>query len=176
MRGPDFKSLSFVDTPGLYQSGSLVQDATSVADIERLVVSLIEENRTIIVAVMEALQSTVVQKIFKFAEDVDVNGSRTLGVITKCDLPKVAETDDFEALIRRAKNQERHLSHGWYMVKNRSSTEAKVKVSLEAAREKEEKLFSSPEWAPAASGLDSDRLGIAALRTGLSRAPSKSAG
>mgnify|MGYP003633891340 CR=1 FL=1 len=54
------------------------------------------------------------------------------------------------------------------MVKNRSSTEAKAKVSLEAAREKEEKLFTSPEWSPIVSGLDPNRLGIAALRTGLS--------
>ena len=70
--------------------------------------------------------------------------------------------------LRRAKNQERNLNHGWYMVKNRSSTEAKAKVSLEAAREKEQKLFTSPEWSPIVSGLDPNRLGIAALRTGLS--------
>lgn len=168
MRGPDFKSLSFVDTPGLYHSANSEQDATSVADIERLVVSLIEENRTVIVAVMEASQSTVGQKIFKFADDVDVNGSRTLGVMTKCDLTVTTETDAFEATLRRAKNLERNLNHGWYMVKNRSSTEAKAKVSLAAAREKEQKLFASPEWSPTVSGLDPKRLGIAALRTGLS--------
>lgn len=49
-------------------------------------------------AVMEASQSTVGQKIFKFADDVDVNGSRTLGVMTKCDLAITSETDAFEAV------------------------------------------------------------------------------
>lgn len=65
MRGPNFKSLSFVDTPGLYvckyfsgsgleytdisQASSSEQDTTSVADIENLVVSLISEKRTVIV-------------------------------------------------------------------------------------------------------------------------------
>jgi len=47
---------------------------------------------------MEASQSTVGQKIFKFADDVDVNGSRTLGVMTKCDLAITSETDAFEAV------------------------------------------------------------------------------
>jgi len=66
MRGPDFKSLSFVDTPGLYSGKISIyfsflhpanipsaktqhQDSTSVVDIEKLVVSLIEEKRTVIV-------------------------------------------------------------------------------------------------------------------------------
>src|SRR6266536_478397 len=63
MRGPDFKSLSFVDTPGLYEGKIFIylsflhcanipsaksqhQNATSAVDIEKLVVSLIEEKRT----------------------------------------------------------------------------------------------------------------------------------
>ena len=44
-------------------------------------------------AVMEATQGTVSQGIFKFAEDVDVNGERTIGVMTKCDLVPTPEVD-----------------------------------------------------------------------------------
>jgi hypothetical protein len=58
--------------------------------------------------------------------------------------------------------------HGWYLVKNRSSTEAKANMSLEAARVKESQLFASPKWSPDSSGIQPDRMGIAALRTGLS--------
>jgi hypothetical protein len=46
---------------------------------------------------MEATQSTVGQKIFKFADDVDTTGERTIGVMTKCDLTVTSETDAFEA-------------------------------------------------------------------------------
>ena len=70
--------------------------------------------------------------------------------------------------LRRAKNQDLVLKHGWYLVKNRSSTEAKANISLEAARLKESQLFASPEWSPSSSGIQPDRMGIAALRTGLS--------
>lgn len=47
---------------------------------------------------MEATQSTVGQKIFKFADDVDIEGERTLGVMTKCDLVVTSDTDAFEAV------------------------------------------------------------------------------
>lgn len=47
---------------------------------------------------MEASQATVGQKIFKFANDVDVSGGRTLGVMTKCDLASTLGTDAFEAV------------------------------------------------------------------------------
>jgi Dynamin central region len=41
-------------------------------------------------------------------------------------------------------------------------------MSLEAARVKESQLFASPNWSPGSSGIQPDRMGIAALRTGLS--------
>jgi hypothetical protein len=47
---------------------------------------------------MEATQGTETQKIFKFADDVDITGERTLGVLTKCDLVKTSETDAFQAV------------------------------------------------------------------------------
>lgn len=70
--------------------------------------------------------------------------------------------------LRRARNQERILKHGWYVVKNRSSTETKAKVSLNASREKESRLFAGGAWRPSSSGLQDDRMGIHSLRTGLS--------
>lgn len=42
---------------------------------------------------MEATQGTVSQGIFKFADDVDINGERTIGVMTKCDLVPTSDTD-----------------------------------------------------------------------------------
>jgi len=47
---------------------------------------------------MEASQLTNNQKIFAFADDVDIEGARTLGVLTKCDIVNLEQTDDFEAV------------------------------------------------------------------------------
>jgi len=47
---------------------------------------------------MEASQGTVGQKIFKFADDVDTDGQRTIGVLTKCDLAPTTDADAFEAV------------------------------------------------------------------------------
>jgi hypothetical protein len=47
---------------------------------------------------MEASQLTNNQKIFAFADDVDITSERTLGVLTKCDIVNLEQTDDFEAV------------------------------------------------------------------------------
>ncbi|KAF4629379.1 hypothetical protein G7Y89_g8768 [Cudoniella acicularis] len=99
MRGPNFKSLSFVDTPGLYASGSSMQDTKSAEEIDHLVKSLVSEGRTVIVGVMEVHQEPVNQKIFRFADDIDMTGERTIGVLTKVDCVPVGpdHTDQFQA-------------------------------------------------------------------------------
>jgi len=55
---------------------------------------------------MEALQTTVSQKIFTFAGDVDSLGERTIGVMTKCDRVNTLETDAFEAVCLNSALQE----------------------------------------------------------------------
>jgi len=54
---------------------------------------------------MDATQRTEIQKIFKLADDVDITGERTLGVLTKCDNVKTKDTDPFQAvsIVRDAK-------------------------------------------------------------------------
>jgi hypothetical protein len=135
---------------------------------------------------MEANQQTVAQKIFKLALDADPTRGRTIGVMTKADLLNPFDTDAFNAVcyaqfrdrtislsnmikqtIQTAANQSNGFKHGWYVVKNRSSTEAKASISLEAARTIESALFAKPEWSNV-SGILKDRLGISSLRTGLS--------
>jgi hypothetical protein len=63
--------------------------------------------------------------------------------------------------------QNKRSKHGWYIVKNRSSTEAQDNVSLEVVRELETALFTSPGWANVPD-LQKEWLGISALRTALS--------
>lgn len=69
-----------------------------------------------------------------------------------------------------ARNKESVLKCGWYAVRNRSSSEAKHELTLKEAKGKESELFSEKPWNPATSGLEKERLGIDALRTGLSKA------
>jgi hypothetical protein len=69
--------------------------------------------------------------------------------------------------IQTAANQSNGFKHGWYLVKNRSSTEAKAGIPLESARNVEAALFAKPEWSNVSETLK-ERMGIAALRTGLS--------
>ena len=63
--------------------------------------------------------------------------------------------------------QNKRSKHGWYIVKNRSSTEVQDNVSLEVVREIETALFTSPVWANVPD-LQKEWLGISALRTALS--------
>ena len=63
--------------------------------------------------------------------------------------------------------QNKRSKRGWYIVKNRSSTEVQDNVSLEVVREIETALFTSPVWADVPD-LQKEWLGISALRAGLS--------
>jgi hypothetical protein len=69
-----------------------------------------------------------------------------------------------------ARNTQFPLKHGWYMVKNRSSIEKMVGISLEVGRCMESTLFSGVPWHPLTSRLKEERMGINALRQALSQA------
>src|ERR1700677_564184 len=69
--------------------------------------------------------------------------------------------------IRAANNDITKFQRGWYVVRNRSSEEAKAGVSRDEAKRRETELFTRGSWAPGKSGLKMEQLGIAALRDGL---------
>lgn len=96
------------------------------------------------------------------ALEVDPNGQRTMGIITKPDMlsPGSPSEDEF---IRLASNKSIVLRLGWHVVRNRTYEERSV--SFLERQQREEAFFRQGTW----TKLPKDKVGIDTLRTRLSK-------
>jgi len=98
----------------------------------------IKDPLTIILCVIAANSDIATSDGLKLAKEIDVGGSRTLGVLTKLDIMD-AGTDARKALL----NEEIHLKLGYVGVKNRSKQDLVNKIPMGEALKKEKEFFKS---------------------------------
>lgn len=161
IEGPTRPQLTLVDLPGLIQTetkGVTRQDCAVVAEITQ---SYIEQPRTICLAIVSATHDHANQPILTKVRDVDPNGERTLGIITKPD--KLEPNSGNEAMfLSLARNEDIFFQLGWHVIKNRKFNEADF--SFDERNASESAFFRSSNF----KSLPSDCVGIDALRTRLS--------
>ncbi|ERF73499.1 hypothetical protein EPUS_04122 [Endocarpon pusillum Z07020] len=161
IEGPERPALTLVDLPGLIHSENRSQTADDVEIISKLVEQYISNPRTIILAVVSAMNDAANQVILKRAREHDPNGQRTLGIITKPDvLSPGSESED--AFIGFASNQNITFQKGWHVLRGRSFSERNASFTERNATEAQ--FFSRGRWLE----LDPDTLGISHLRSRLS--------
>ncbi len=117
--------------------------------------------RSVILAVIPANVDIATQEILEMAEELDVKGERTLGVLTKPDLfDKGAEP----AVVAIIEGRSHVLNLGWCIVRNPGQQALTNNLSDAATngRHATEKAFFKNEqpW----SNVSKDRVGIEALR------------
>lgn len=160
--GPDRPHLTIVDLPGLIHSETKNQSASDVALITSIVQGYMAKQRSIILAVISAKNDYANQVVLKLARDTDPGGMRTLGVITKPDT-LVPGSSSEKTYISLAQNMDVEFRLGWHVLRNRDSDADSWTQAQRDANEKT--FFSQGAW----SSLSSSSLGIAALRTRLSK-------
>jgi hypothetical protein len=159
--GPTLPHLTIVDLPGLIHSANKRQTGSDVAVIKSVVERYMLEPRSIILAVISAKNDYANQIVLNMAREVDKDGTRTLGVITKPDTlhPK---SESERTYINLARNKKVQFCHGWHVVKNLDSDKG---VATRAERDaKEKEFFATGSWA----SLHSSIKGIETLRKRLS--------
>jgi hypothetical protein len=117
--------------------------------------------KSIILAVVEAKAELVNQSVFTYLEQYDPMKSRTLGIITKPDLLDRGSNQEMK-LLRLAKNEEYPLKYHWHTVRNRGFA-TKNQSDIERD-ETEQQFFATGPWV----SMPRKHLGITALRTKLS--------
>ncbi|CAF3671164.1 unnamed protein product [Rotaria socialis] len=133
-----------------------VQDLT-VVDLPSIARNPIDDQRkedSIILRVSPANVDIGTVESFTIAREIDPEGERTIGVITKSDLGANNDTLIQQLLMDRP--DVLHLTLGFIVVRNRSTDE---NISLEDARNREKEFFNQHH----ASSVTSHCLGIDAL-------------
>ncbi|KAF3347858.1 hypothetical protein VdG2_04094 [Verticillium dahliae VDG2] len=91
--GPDVPSLTLVDLPGFYHSSTGEQSLEGIKIVNRLVKSYMAQEQSIILAVLSASTQLASQRILDETREHDPKRLRTLGVITKPNVPKPARQE-----------------------------------------------------------------------------------
>jgi hypothetical protein len=156
LTGPGHENLSIIDIPGIFRSPT--EGVTTAEDMElvkEMVQSYIQDERTIILAVLPANVDIATQEIISLAKKVDPNGMRTLGVLTKPDLVDAGGEESVMDLVQGKRNK---LRLGYCIVRNRGQKE--LSSSCTDRFHKEREFFNKTPWL----SLDRDRVGVSALK------------
>ncbi|KAH8686006.1 dynamin family protein-like protein [Tricladium varicosporioides] len=153
--------LTLVDIPGLIGAETKTTTKADIALVADITQHYIKQNRTICLAVVSAATDYANQTILEKVREVDPKGHRTLGVITKPDVPPAGSGSE-EAYIMLAQNKDIFFELGWHVVKNRHFNERNA--TLQERNSLEETFFRSSNW----KALPKESVGIDALRYRLS--------
>lgn len=160
--GPTQPNLTLVDLPGIFWAGDKSQSDDDAALVQSMVKSYMEKSRSIILAVVSAKSDLAMQIITRMAREIDPQGQRTLGIITKPDLLHKG-SDSEAAFVKLAKNENIVFKLGWHVLKNRDfDTRDASREERDAA---EKAFFKGRVWAAA---IPKSQLGIGSLRPRLS--------
>ncbi|KAK6519931.1 hypothetical protein TWF506_000225 [Arthrobotrys conoides] len=157
LSGPHHPHLTIVDVPGLFHNSTIYQTDEDKDLIRNLIQSYIKDPRTIIMAVMDGRNNLANQEVFRMAREVDPEGRRTVGIITKCD---AVQPGDENGVIQIASNKVEKLRHGWFAVRNRSTKEIQDGVTIQQRHIKEKEFFRKAPW----NRLSRDKTGIENLK------------
>ena len=135
-------NLTLIDLPGLTKVAVGDQPVDIEEQIRGMLLEFITKENCIILAVSPANTDLANSDALKIAKEVDPQGIRTIGVITKLDLMD-AGTDAREIL----ENKVLPLRRGYVGVVNRSQADINGNKDIRAALESERKFFlSSPAY------------------------------
>ncbi|EDR29849.1 dynamin, putative [Entamoeba dispar SAW760] len=148
---PYVVDLTLVDLPGLTKISVGSQEKDISNQLKQMVLKFIESPNAIILAVTSANVDLATSDALSIAREVDPNGDRTIGVLTKMDIMDKG-TDAMDVLYGRVYP----LKLGYVGVLNRSQHDIDTNVSIKTALIKEKEWFSNhPIYSKIA-----DRLGI----------------
>ncbi|KFX88815.1 hypothetical protein O988_08880 [Pseudogymnoascus sp. VKM F-3808] len=165
--GPSQPQLTLVDLPGLIHSHieTEKQKSGDIKLVTELVSDYLKSPRSIILAIVSAKYDINVQAILNRAREVDPQGIRTLGIITKPDtLVRGSESED--SFVKLARNERVRFRLGWHVVKNLDSAHKEsLKSTLETRNAEEKAYFKESNF----KSLPSHNVGIESLRSQLSK-------
>jgi GTP-binding protein EngB required for normal cell division len=159
--GPDQPHLTMVDLPGLFRAGNQDQSVEDADTVRNMVVGYMEKPRSIILAVVSAKSDFALQEVTELARNLDPEGMRTIGLITKPDTLDPG-SDSENSYVKLARNKDVVFRLGWHVLRNRSY---ETRDATSVARDKtEQTFFATGAW----TSIDASSLGAKPLKIRLS--------
>ncbi|XP_063809930.1 interferon-induced GTP-binding protein Mx-like [Pseudophryne corroboree] len=135
---PNVPNLTLIDLPGIARVAVGGQPKDIGDQIKELIRKYIDRQETICLVVVPCNVDIATTEALEMARQVDLNGERTLGILTKPDMIDLgAERQVVEIL----KNETVHLNKGYMIVKCRGQREIQERLSLNDALEREKYFF-----------------------------------
>lgn len=152
---PNVLNLTLIDLPGMTKVAVGDQPADIEVQIRNMLMEFITKDNCLILAVSPANSDLANSDALKIAKEVDFQGTRTIGVITKLDL--MDEGTDAKDILE---NKILPLRRGYIGIVNRSQKDIDGKKDIHAALSAERKFFlSHPSYRTMA-----DRMGTTFLQ------------
>lgn len=158
--GPDQEHLSVIDVPGIFKSTT--DGLTTKKDIElvrRMVLDYMKNPRSVMLAVIPANVDVATQEILEMAKEVDPEGNRTLGVLTKPDLVDRGAESRVVSLVNGTPYR---LKLGWHLVRNPGQQDLSD-PSLDRGSLEMDFFRSTSPW----NEVSKDKVGVESLRSRL---------
>ncbi|XP_070508514.1 dynamin-like [Chironomus tepperi] len=151
---PNVLNLTLIDLPGMTKVPIGDQPQDIEHRIRSMILDFIKKETCLILAVTPATMDLANSEALKLAREVDPNGNRTIGVITKLDLMDKG-TDAVEVL----ENRQLPLKRGYVGVVNRSQKDIDDKKDIKIAAKAELEFFKThPSYRHLADRMGTDYL------------------
>uniref|UniRef100_A0A8C8HUW9 Uncharacterized protein n=1 Tax=Oncorhynchus tshawytscha TaxID=74940 RepID=A0A8C8HUW9_ONCTS len=135
---PDVPDLTLIDLPGIARVAVKGQPENIGEQIKRLIRKFITKQETINLVVVPCNVDIATTEALQMAQEVDPEGERTLGILTK---PDLVDKGTEEMVVDIVHNEVIHLTKGYMIVKCRGQKEIMERVSLTEATEREKAFF-----------------------------------
>uniref|UniRef100_A0A8C2Z1V4 Interferon-induced GTP-binding protein Mx n=2 Tax=Cyclopterus lumpus TaxID=8103 RepID=A0A8C2Z1V4_CYCLU len=136
---PNVPDLTLIDLPGITRVAVKGQPENIGEQIKRLIQKFITKQETISLVVVPSNVDIATTEALKMAQEVDPNGDRTLGILTK---PDLVDKGTEESVVEIVHNEVIHLKKGYMIVRCRGQKEITERVSLTEATEREKAFFN----------------------------------
>ncbi|XP_054640115.1 interferon-induced GTP-binding protein Mx-like [Dunckerocampus dactyliophorus] len=136
---PNVPDLTLIDLPGITRVAVKGQPENIGDQIKRLILKFITKQETINLVVVPCTMDIATTEALKMAQEVDPEGERTLGILTK---PDLVDRGTETTVVDIVHNQVIHLRKGYMIVRCRGQQEITEKVSLPEAIEREKAYFT----------------------------------
>ncbi|XP_047438806.1 interferon-induced GTP-binding protein Mx-like [Mugil cephalus] len=135
---PDVPDLTLIDLPGITRVAVKGQPENIGEQIKRLIEKFITKQETISLVVVPCNVDIATTEALKMAQQVDPEGERTLGILTK---PDLVDKGTEETVVKIIHNEVIPLTKGYMIVRCRGQKEITENVSLTEAIETENDFF-----------------------------------